>query len=78
MPMYSKIAPCVAALALVVLTGCQKITDQTVPEQESVAEINNRSDELEQAAEEAVNRQIAEIAAEVGPDTSEAVDKTAQ
>ena len=64
--------------ALLLLAACQGITDQTVPEQESVAEINNRSDELEQAAEEAVNRQIAEIAAEAGPDTSEAVDKTAQ
>ena len=64
--------------AFLLLAACQGITDQTVPEQESVAEINNRSDELEQAAEEAVNRQIAEIAAEAGPDTSEAVDKTAQ
>jgi hypothetical protein len=64
--------------ALLLLAACQGITDQTVPEQESVAEINNRSDELERAAEEAVNRQIAEIAAEAGPDTGEAVDKTAQ
>ena len=64
--------------ALLLLAACQGITDQTVPEQESVAEINNRSDELERAAEEAVNRHIAEIAAEAGPDTSEAVDKTAQ
>ena len=64
--------------ALLLLAACQGITDQTVPEQESVAEINNRSDELERAAEEAVNRKIAEIAAEAGPDTSEAVDKTAQ
>jgi serine/threonine protein phosphatase PrpC len=76
--MLAKLISSSALPALLLLAACQGITDQTVPEQESVAEINNRSDELERAAEEAVNRQIAEIAAEAGPDTSEAVDKTAQ
>ena len=76
--MLAKLISSSALPALLLLAACQGITDQTVPEQESVAEINNRSDELERAAEEAVNRQIAEIAAEAGPDTSKAVDKTAQ
>ena len=78
MLMYSKIAPCVAALALVVLTGCQKITDQTVPEQESLAEIDNRSNELQQAADDSVNRQIAEIEADTAPSASETADKIGQ
>ncbi|NBU84228.1 MAG: hypothetical protein EBS21_06455 [Sphingomonadaceae bacterium] len=76
--MLAKFITSSAVLALLLLAACQGITDQTVPEQESVAEINNRSDELEQAAEEAVNRQIAEIAAEVATDASEAADNTAQ
>ncbi|MFM8542043.1 MAG: hypothetical protein ACKOAM_02135 [Chakrabartia sp.] len=75
---YSKIVPCVAALALVVLTGCQKITDQTVPEQESLAEIKNRSNELQQAADDSVNRQIAEIEADTAPSASEPADKIGQ
>lgn len=78
MLMYSKIAPCVAALALVVLTGCQKITDQTVHEQESLAEIKNRSNELQQAADDSVNRQIAEIEADTPPSASEPADKIGQ
>jgi predicted outer membrane protein len=76
--MLAKFITSSAVLALLLLAACQGITDQTVPEQESVAEINNRSDELERAAEEAVNRQIAEIAAEVATDASEAADNTAQ
>ena len=78
MPMYSKIAPCVAALALVVLTGCQKITDQTAPEQESLAEISNRSNELQQAAEDSVNRKIAEIDAGTEPSANGPADKIGQ
>lgn len=76
--MLAKLISSSAVLALLLLAACQGITDQTVPEQESVAEINNRSDELEQAAEEAVNRQIEEIAADAAPDASEAADNTAQ
>jgi len=76
--MLAKFITSSAVLALLLLAACQGITDQTVPEQESVAEINNRSDELEQASEEAVNRQIAEIAADAAPDASEAADNTAQ
>lgn len=66
--MLAKFISSSAVLALLLLSACQGITNQTVPEQESVADINNRSDELEQAAEEAVNRQIAEIAAEAATD----------
>jgi hypothetical protein len=76
--MLAKLISSSAVLALLLLAACQGITDQTVPEQESVAEINNRSDEIEQAAEEAVNRQIEEIAADAAPDASEAADNTAQ
>jgi hypothetical protein len=76
--MLAKLISSSAVLVLVLLAACQGITDQTVPEQESVAEINNRSDELEQAAEEVVNRKIAEIAAEAATDASEATDNTAQ
>ena len=65
--MLAKLISSSAVLALLLLAACQGITDQTVPEQESVAEINNRSDELERAAEEAVNLQIAEIAADAAP-----------
>lgn len=49
-----------------------------MPEQESVAQIDNRSIELEQAAEESVNRQIADIMSDADPMNSEAVANIAQ
>ncbi|MEY3658080.1 MAG: hypothetical protein RLZZ561_1811 [Pseudomonadota bacterium] len=76
--MLPKIISCPAVLALLLLTACEKITDPTVSEQESVAEINNRSNQLEQAAEEAVNRQIAELTADAAPDASNPADNAAQ
>lgn len=76
--MLAKFFSSSAVLALLLLAACQGITEQTAPEQESVAEINNRSDELEQAAEEAVNRQITDIMADAAPAASVSADNTNQ
>jgi hypothetical protein len=65
--MPSRISTCFALSTLLVLAACQAITDETKPEQESVAEIENYSSELERAAEESVNRQIADSVADAPP-----------
>ncbi len=76
--MPSKLTSRLVIFPLILLTSCQGISDQTMPEQESVAQIDNRSIELEQAAEESVNRQIADIMSDADPMNSEAVANIAQ
>jgi len=76
--MPSKLTSRLVIFPLILLTSCQAISDQTMPEQESVAQIDNRSIELEQAAEESVNRQIADIMSDADPMNSEAVANIAQ
>ncbi len=76
--MPSKLTSRFAIFALMLLTACQAISDQTMPDQESVAQIDNRSIELEQAAEASVNRQIEDIMSESDPMNSEAAANIAQ
>ena len=76
--MRTKIVSCLTLSLPLVLWACQAINDQTKPEQESLAEINNRSSDLEDAADASVNRQIADIIAEAGPALSEADNNTSQ
>ena len=76
--MRTRIASCLTLSLPLVLVACQAISNQSKPEQESVAEINNRSSELEDAADAAVNRQISDIMADAEPALNEAAHKTAR
>jgi len=76
--MRTRIASCLTLSLPLVLVACQAISNQSKPEQESVAEINTRSSELEDAADAAVNRQISDIMADAEPALNEAVHKTAR